>query len=112
MRLAEANRQIKELELKLDVLYDHRAKALSRITVECTNNIHGEGCGKRTQIGKLEYIQLWYYVPPRGCTEGDYHVPSDGEFICIKCGHKNRLWNRPKIMELKRYFKSIVEEKV
>lgn len=78
--------------------------------VQCTNNCHGKGCGMGYQINNLTYIQTHWYETPSGCTGGDMWHQGEGKFICPSCGHKNRLYDRPEIEELKPLFKDVVDE--
>ena len=68
-----------------------------------------QGCGYGFEIRELEYIQTHYYVLPRGCTEGDYWSPSEGQWKCPKCTFTNRLYNKPDIVKLKSLFKSVLD---
>lgn len=106
----------REIERKLADVDAKRAKLLAeldaskrRTLVTCTRNCYGDGCGAKTQIGKLIYIQTRWHVPPSGCTEGDYWLDSEGQFDCPKCGHRNRLYDRKDIEALKYQFKGIVD---
>lgn len=107
MRLAEINRILEAAERRVEVLQAAKAEALGRSFVCCTDNVHGTGCGRRSQIRTIVYIQTYWHVPPRGCIEGDYWKQGEGNFNCPKCDHRNRLYDRPEIEKLKRYFKSI-----
>lgn len=50
------------------------------------------GCFKRTQISKITIIQDHWYVPPRGCTGGDYWNTSNEVYVpCPKCNTINRI---------------------
>ena len=100
-------RKIKEAELK--VINDAIEDRLRQTLIQCTNNNHGKGCGMGMKIGDIEYIQTHWYTKPHGCMDGDYWNVGDGEFICPHCNHRNRLYDRPEIMKLKRLFKSVVE---
>jgi hypothetical protein len=102
--------KLKEIEKKIAVLYKERAKlnkereeALSRKLITCS------GCGKKTQVGKLAYIQTQWYTTPYGCMGGDYWNDGEGQFICPKCYHLNRLYNRKDVQKLKYSFKEVVE---
>jgi hypothetical protein len=110
MRLAQIEKKLEAVELVRKGLLAEQAEALGRKIVTCTNNCWGEGCGKKTQIRSLVFIQTHYYVTPHGCNGGDYWVDAEGQFDCLKCGHRNRLHNRPYIAELRPYFASIRNE--
>lgn len=81
--------------------------ALSRTFARCTGS--GRACGRTTQIRNLVYIQTHFYVRPHSCTEGDYWKQGEGQFDCPHCGHRNRLYDRPKLEKLKRLFKDTVD---
>lgn len=101
--------KIEEIDKEIEELREKKASLLSKTLVKCTSNNHGKGCDKRTQIGKLIYIQTYWYVRPYSCAEGDYWKEGEGQFDCIKCGHRNRLYKRPEIEKLKRNFKEIIK---
>lgn len=63
-------------------------------------------CKALHKVSDLTYVQTHYYIFPHGCTGGDYWVQSEGRFPC-KCGHINRLYRSPDVVELKRYFAKI-----
>ena len=107
MRLAQIEEKLEAVELVRKKLLAEQAEALGRKYVTCTSIGKGKGCGKKTQIMNLIYIQTHWYTAPHGCSGGDYWNAGEGQFDCPKCGYRNRLYDRPKIMELDRYFKSI-----
>ena len=107
MRLAQIEMELEVVETKRQALRAAQAEALGKKFVTCTNNCYGKGCGKRTQIRNLIYIQTHWYTAPHGCNGGDYWNAGEGQFDCPKCGHRNRLYDRPEIMELDLYFESI-----
>jgi hypothetical protein len=101
-----SKKRIAELERELDALRTKEGKKKSRRYVTCG------GCDRRSQIGKIVYLQTHYYVRPYSCSGGDYWTPSNGEFICPKCGVRNRLLAKysdyaAKITALAPYFKEI-----
>ncbi len=103
----------KEEQKQLEVLELIRTEIKllkSKTKVECTNNKHGEGCGKKHEIRKLQYISTHWYTRPTGCSDGDYWTEGEGNFICPKCGHRNRLYDREEIEDLKDLFESIINE--
>jgi hypothetical protein len=69
-----------------------------------------KGCGAFLRIGDLTYIQTHFYVKPYGCTSGDFYREGEGEFICPKCGARNRLYNSPEVTNLKSEFALVVNE--
>ncbi len=107
MKLAEIEKKLGVIETKRQALRAAQAKALGRKYVTCTSSWGSMGCGRRTQIQNLTYFQTHFYVSPHGCNGGDYWSEGEGQFDCPKCGCRNRLYNRPAIMELKPYFNSV-----
>lgn len=97
--------------LKLDNIKNKIKEEQSKTLVKCTHNFFwGEGCGKSIQIGKLTYIQTHWYESPYGCTGGDEWHEGEGQFICPRCGRRNRLYDRPEIEKLKYQFRDIEDE--
>jgi len=76
--------------------------------VRCEKNVNGDGCGQGFEVRELEYIQTHWYVPPRGCTEGGYWKPGEGNWRCPKCGHLNRLYDKPDVESIKHLFLKVV----
>jgi hypothetical protein len=89
------HRAITSLERERDDL-------LSMTTVECVRR----DCGLQFWVRDLTYIQTHWYVSPHGCTGGDYWNEGEGQWRC-KCGHINRLYNKPEIQKLKRLFRDV-----
>ena len=83
---------------------------LAKTLVRCESSVNGKGCGAGFEIRELVYIQTHWYEGPHGCTGGDNWHAGDGEFDCPTCDLRNRLYTRPDVMKLKRYFGSVVEE--
>jgi len=94
------------------LLLDQEAnKITSKIAVICEDNhAYGKGCGAGFYIDELEYIQTHWYESPYGCTGGDNWHQGEGQFICPKCAHRNRLLNRQDIESFKYKFKAIKDE--
>ncbi len=110
MKLEEIEKKLVVVETKRQKLRAEQAKALGRKYVTCTDNCYGKGCGKKFQIHNLVYIQIHFYISAYGCTGGDYWKPSEGQFDCPNCDHRNRLYDRKHIEELRPYFSSIEDE--
>ena len=108
--MSKLDLEIAEAEAKLRDLQHKKDKVLSRTNVVCTGNLRGNGCGAKTQIGQLTYIQTLWYEKPWGCTGGDTWHNGEGRFDCQKCGLRNRLYDRHEIEALKYHFKDIREE--
>jgi len=98
----DVEREIKKLSGKMSKLKGELKNAKSRSMIKCNN------CNKRTQVSKLVYLQTHWYEEPYSCTAGDRWHEGEGQFICSKCGVKNRLINRrEKITDLKDYFSKV-----
>lgn len=48
-------------------------------------------CGCRSLIANTALYQTHWYVQPSGCTDGDYWLPGECQFVCHHCGVVNRL---------------------
>lgn len=111
MKLEEINKKRAELQTELTKLNLEAAKKTSKVAVICESNpAYGKGCGAGFYIDDLTYIQTHWYELPYGCTGGDNWHQGEGQFICPKCGHRNRFLDRQDIEALKHKFKSIVDE--
>lgn len=98
--IQEKSAEIAELQTELNESY-------GRTLVACITNTYGQGCGKKSQIRKLTHIQPYWYVPPSGCSDGDYWTAdNESQWDCPHCGHRNRAhkYERPEVMELRQYF--------
>lgn len=104
-RCALAKAELQTIKAREDL-----RQALGKITVACTDSMYGSGCGVEHEIKNLTYIQTHFYIKPYGCTGGDYYREGEGQFICPACGHRNRLYTRPEIQDLKPAFGKIVDE--
>lgn len=65
------------------------------------------GCGATLRVADLTYIQTHWYTAPYSCSGGDYWNQGEGQFMCPKCGEKNRLYERPEVEKLKSRFKDV-----
>jgi len=97
---AKALENVEEIQNQID-------EKLRKKVVRCRSNNYGRGCNKGTQIGRLTYIRTHWYERPSGCSDGDRWHEAEGQFICPKCRHKNRLYDRPEFEKLQSYFKDI-----
>lgn len=84
---------------------DHRIDARLAMTLVRCNH-----CASAYEIGELEYIQTHWYTQPHGCSGGDYWNQGEGQWKCLSCEGRNRLYNKPDITKLKRLFKTQVDE--
>jgi hypothetical protein len=78
-------------------------------TVKCLGDTVGSrnGCGATLRVADLVYIQKHWYTEPFGCSGGDYWNVGEGQFFCPECSTQNRLYERPEVVKLKSYFKSV-----
>lgn len=104
MKLQDLAEEKRELEYALKSIKGRKFAA-------CSNNCYGKGCGKRTRIGKLTAINLFWHVQPSGCSGGDYWLSSNElQWDCPKCGHRNRCYkstyggDHPELYEFKEFF--------
>ena len=98
--------KIKQLENELNLLKDQKLEKEKNKIIKCG------ACKKGSKIRNLEFINAHYYVPPYGCTGGDYWNTDDSNsgFICVKCNIRNRLLPKHLIALKYSHFKSIKEE--
>lgn len=101
-------KRIASLEAKLKVAIRDQNKRKAGVAIQCTSQAAtGQGCGAWTPVSRLVYIQTHWYTHPHGCTGGDYWNQGEGQWVCPKCGHRNRLYESPFVAELKRFFKGV-----
>lgn len=107
--------KLKELQRALELAKEKYAEAqkdlddhFSRtVYVECTNSVMGKGCGEKTSIGKLTFIQTQWTDRSH-----DYWSGGEGQTICPKCGNRIRLlWTNEHVVEHKYHFKDIAVRK-
>ncbi len=84
-------------------LMDELDDARKRKLIKC------ESCQRATKVSTLTYLQTHFYVQPHGCTGGDYWREGEGQFVCPKCNATNRLYDRPDVSALKKYFMTVEE---
>lgn len=76
---------LRDLEKKRNILLAE-AESVQRDMDAATRRrrIRCNHCGKLSQIGKLVYIQSYWYEMPYGCTGGDRWLLGEGRFRCGK----------------------------
>ena len=99
--LQKINVSLEKTRAKLEKLEHQRAVALAKTQVVCGT------CKKPTTVQDVDYIQTHWYVPPSGCTEGDYWNEGEGQFMCPACDAVNRLYQSPEIVRLKYMFRHV-----
>jgi hypothetical protein len=82
-------KKISELESELTNLKQQEKQINSRKKFLCA-------CNKMHSIRECGVIQTHWYVPPRGCSEGDYYNEGELQIVCPTTGTRNRvLFNIP-----------------
>jgi len=92
--LRQLDQRIKRTEKQLKELKAERKKRTRAPFVQCIGNCHGEGCGRKTRVDKLVYIQTYWYTEPFSCSAGDFWTEGEAKFVCPKCLHLNREFSR------------------
>jgi hypothetical protein len=84
--IAKKKAELQDLELKQDTC----DKLSSSRVIECRGTFYQKGCGEKLPIKDLTYIQTHWYESPWGCTGGDSWHEGEANFVCPKCGARNR----------------------
>lgn len=109
-RKKEIKARLKELNEEAAPLLEELRELAKKQRVRCLG-FNGDqrgtqgGCGRSTQVSKLTYIQTHWYDSNTGSPNGGYYVAGEGQFICPKCGQRNRLWDRPDVVKVRHLFK-------
>lgn len=114
----EAIRKLNEATKAFNTAYKELEEVKSRKKVKCLGwNKHAfatkapsGGCGTQLSVKKLTYIQTHWWDDDTGSPAGGFHREGEGQFICPKCGKKNRLYERPDVVALKKFFKEVVDQ--
>lgn len=81
-----------KLENQLESLDVKKERILQKINERNKKRkILCKGCGNPHRIEDLTLIQTHHYVPSRSCTEGDYWVESELQFVCPDTEIINRI---------------------
>ena len=99
----------KEAEAMVAAIDVQIGDRLKETLVMCSPDSNGRGCSAGAMIKDVVYQQSFWYVPPRGCSEGDYWQAGEGRWVCNHCKKVNRLYDKPEIMKLSMHFKRIEE---
>lgn len=105
----ELREKLAAIDEKRDELTARLSDAVAQTRVKCLANCYGKGCGQTSAIRDLVYLQTHWYVPPSGCSDGDYWRQGEGMYECLHCGHMNRLYERADIEALKHLFRGVVD---
>lgn len=106
-KIKQALAEIAFVKETLRVAETQLNSVLGETKIQCVQNNYGEGCNRWHQVNALTYIQTHYYIPPSGCTGGDYWNNGEGQWYCPKCNHRNRLHNMSEVQKIKKSFKNI-----
>jgi predicted nucleic-acid-binding Zn-ribbon protein len=83
--------KVREKHKKLLQKVEEKYNALK---IKADDNIRKKGgetllkcpkCGKRSQVKKFHWAELYYYIPPVSCTAGDYNKHVGIIVACPKC---------------------------
>lgn len=97
----------KQLQDRLSELAAEAEQVRNELEREGTNKYaRCATCSTRTKVGRLVYIQTHLRMDPY--EGGGYWKRGEGQFDCPKCGTRNRLYDRPDVVALRRYFKEVV----
>lgn len=113
-----ARKKLEQVTKLYNEAYEELDNAIARKKVKCLGwDKHTfkakaplGGCGAQLPISKLTYIQTHWWDDNTGSPNGGYSREGEGQFICPKCGKLNRLYERPEVVMLKRFFKVVVNE--
>ncbi len=89
--MAKIQEQLDQLNNQRDKLLSLSNKLLATLNKQKSNKTIKCGCGAMHKIKDCIAIQSHHYIPPRGCTEGDYWNPGELQVICPVTDYKNRL---------------------
>lgn len=99
--IAKLEAEVEQLNADLD--HENRAHVVTHERwMEATDEI--DRLREAVRVARMHISEGRY---DDGCTGGDYWKQGEGQFECPKCGHVNRLYDRPDVVELKRYFASV-----
>lgn len=76
----------KKIKAQISELKQQLIECQQRRTITCPH------CNKKTPLADATVITLNSYVPPRGCTEGDYYTFSEYLYYCNKCDGYERAY--------------------
>ena len=116
--MVSLEKQLKKLEEEKNQIMERIDERNSKRKIEC------RACESAHQIKDLELIQTQEYVKPSGCTDGDYYIDGEMQYICPKTRIINRIlfdnsdveWEERKKYEnnpekqFKRMYSSLFEE--
>ena len=99
--LRSIDRELECVAAEEDELLERKREATKRLLLTCTS------CRRKNPLGQWVFIQRRGYVPPRGCTEGDYWYNAHlavCHIRCPRCGDENYLHAHPDRNRLEELF--------
>lgn len=79
------------IEQQLDNLEQQRKKLNQALQRKRANKTFECVCGSKHKIKDCTAIQTHWYVPPHGCTGGDYWNEGELQIVCPDTGVHNRI---------------------
>ncbi len=86
---------MKSISKKLEELEVKKQKLLALQREERASRDFLCGCGEFHKINECTLIQTHFYIPPSGCSDGDYWNEGEVQIICPKTNNKNRVYFTP-----------------
>ncbi|HAU07552.1 MAG: hypothetical protein UW46_C0007G0017 [Candidatus Yanofskybacteria bacterium GW2011_GWF1_44_227] len=90
--ISAAERELDVLRVQKDRIRNRQLEAIRRSFISCPK------CHKESRLSNWTFIQIKWYTPPSGCTEGDYWNTSETKFcylVCPKCGIESYVYVHP-----------------
>ncbi|GEM_PF-5156055 len=86
--LRQVDARIERHKKILEDLRELRQEELKKTNIQCAK------CDKEAALSEWVFRQAVFYVPPRGCTEGDYRKNDDSQsqIVCPYCGAQYRMY--------------------
>jgi hypothetical protein len=107
-RIQSIKNKIVSCETKLKKLKKDLLDEIGNTIITCEQCVYsGTACKKESKIKDLTYIQTHWYDNE---AYNEHWACGEGNFICIHCGYRNRLYNREYFEELKYSFKNKIDE--
>ena len=82
--LNDLDLEIQSLAAEIAALRNKQSQIRKNAMIKCAQCDHG------MRVADIDLLDLQYYVRPSGCTDGDYHVHSEYNYICENCQVRNR----------------------
>lgn len=98
------DKQIAAIDAQIEALQ------VERVALHRSRKLTCFHCKRKTAVGTLTYVQTYYY---RDDPYNPRYVPSEGQYMCPKCGEVNRLHDfqgHADTPALKPYFATVIRE--